>query len=197
MTGIAHAQGDNQRRSRSHSRKHNQSHGLNHSRNHSHGRLWPAPLPRHVQLKANKINPDRTSTPVVAWAREHRRRQRRDCSVLESPIHRSPRETRPGQKGASRPPNPIGHRTSQQKYFIGEATGQVNSGHGIHSMKVTIRNDNQALSDLHDEFRHAATSTSGDGKFSTPEGAEINPVRFLFHLIRGERMAECRSYRRA
>lgn len=48
-----------------------------------------------------------------------------------------------------------------QQESVDEDTGQVNSDtymdllHQIDSMKVTIRNDNQALSDLHDEFRHA------------------------------------------
>ncbi len=48
-----------------------------------------------------------------------------------------------------------------QEYTADECTGQVHSDtymdllHQIDTMKVTIQNDKQALSDLHDEFRHA------------------------------------------
>jgi len=48
-----------------------------------------------------------------------------------------------------------------QEYTVDEDTGQVYSDtymdllHEIDTMKVSIQNDKQALSDLHDEFRHA------------------------------------------
>jgi len=48
-----------------------------------------------------------------------------------------------------------------QEYTVAEDTGQVYSDtymdllYQIDTMKVTIQNDKQALSDLHDEFRHA------------------------------------------
>jgi hypothetical protein len=48
-----------------------------------------------------------------------------------------------------------------QEYTVDEDTGQVYSDtymdllYQIDTMKVTIQNDKQALSDLHDEFRHA------------------------------------------